>query len=277
MLSLAIPEVLERCNSVTGAPSLEMDPFSNQPGRCRSDVAVGGPVGRLRHQPDTVHTRGSCTDHDNPDPQRVAVAALGREHLVLNGEVIAQRADDPADLGLVLVVVADDDIANRAVEQQLEAKRIVEVEDKVAVARLLTVGPTTICWSAYLLGRPCFEPEGQFGGGRFSMQRTVALAAVALALTQRGVPHGKSPADLQEALRLRAQAVAKKDAAVWDRLTTADFTTVLEDGRLQTKAERLTQLKGENPRLSRHRRWLNVSQRTETPSSNARRGRTGRG
>jgi hypothetical protein len=55
------------------------------------------------------------------------------------------------------------------------------------------------------------------------------------------------PADLQAAIRARAEAVAKKDAAVWDRLTTADFTTVLEDGHLQTKAERIAQLKGEKP------------------------------
>ena len=55
------------------------------------------------------------------------------------------------------------------------------------------------------------------------------------------------PAALQEAIRLRGEAVAKKDSASWDRLTTADFTTVLEDGRLQTRVERLVQLKGEKP------------------------------
>jgi hypothetical protein len=79
------------------------------------------------------------------------------------------------------------------------------------------------------------------------MQRTVALAAVALALAAQVNVAQEVPAGLQEAIRLRAQAVAKKDAAVWDRLTTADFTTVLEDGHLQTKAERLAQLKGEKP------------------------------
>lgn len=64
-----------------------------------------------------------------------------------------------------------------------------------------------------------------------------------------GAPLGAAeiPANLQEAIRLRGEAVARKDAATWDRLTTADFTTVLEDGRLQTKAERLAQLKGEKP------------------------------
>jgi hypothetical protein len=79
------------------------------------------------------------------------------------------------------------------------------------------------------------------------MQRTVALAVVVLALTTQIDAAKQLPAGLQETIRLRAEAVAKKDAAVWDRLTTADFTTVLEDGRLQAKAERLTQLKGEKP------------------------------
>jgi hypothetical protein len=73
------------------------------------------------------------------------------------------------------------------------------------------------------------------------------IAAVALALGTPLRAADRVPADLLEAIRQRAEAVTKKDAAVWDRLTTADFTTVLEDGRLQTKAERLTQLKGEKP------------------------------
>ena len=79
------------------------------------------------------------------------------------------------------------------------------------------------------------------------MQRTIVLAILVLGLPTHIQAAQNIPADLQEAIRLRAQAVAKKDAAVWDRLTTPDFTTVLEDGRLQTKGERLTQLKGETP------------------------------
>ena len=88
--------------------------------------------------------------------------------------------------------------------------------------------------------------DKQWEAGDKIMQRTIVLAAVALLTAQIHAAQGV-PADLQDAIRLRAQAVAKKDAAVWDRLTTADFTTVLEDGHLQTKAERLTQLKGEKP------------------------------
>ena len=49
---------------------------------------------------------------------------------MLDGEPIAQRADDPAELTLVLVVVVDGGAANRAVQQQLEAKRVVDPLDK---------------------------------------------------------------------------------------------------------------------------------------------------
>ena len=72
------------------------------------------------------------------------------------------------------------------------------------------------------------------------------------------------PAELRKAIQLRGDAVARKDSGTWDRLTTADFTTVLEDGRLQTKAERLSQLKGEksepptNPVEERFSRYGNT-------------------
>ena len=56
------------------------------------------------------------------------------------------------------------------------------------------------------------------------------------------------PADLQTAMDARDEAVAKADAATWDRLTAEDFTVVTPDGRLMTKAERLAQLKTEKPR-----------------------------
>jgi len=51
------------------------------------------------------------------------------------------------------------------------------------------------------------------------------------------------PADLREAMRARDEAVAKADAATWDRLTADDFTVVQADGILMTKAERLAQFK----------------------------------
>jgi hypothetical protein len=74
------------------------------------------------------------------------------------------------------------------------------------------------------------------------MMTAVAVACIAPARATDSIP-----ADLQAAIRLRAEAVAKKDGMVWDRLTTADFTAGLEDGRLQTIAARLTHLNGGRP------------------------------
>ena len=51
----------------------------------------------------------------------------------------------------------------------------------------------------------------------------------------------------EQAIRARDEAVAKKDAATWDRLTTSDFITVRPDGKLMKKAERLAQLMAEEP------------------------------
>ena len=39
----------------------------------------------------------------------------------------------------------------------------------------------------------------------------------------------------------------KKDAVIFDRLTTSDFITVRPDGKLMNKAERLAQLMAEEP------------------------------
>jgi hypothetical protein len=49
------------------------------------------------------------------------------------------------------------------------------------------------------------------------------------------------PADLRDLMRTRDEAIAKADAATWDRLTAADFTVVLADGILRTTADRLAQ------------------------------------
>jgi hypothetical protein len=78
-------------------------------------------------------------------------------------------------------------------------------------------------------------------------RRVTTWIAVALALCSTARAADTIPADLQEAIRARGEAVARKNVAVWDRLTAADFTTVLEDGHLQTRAERIAQLKGEKP------------------------------
>jgi hypothetical protein len=56
------------------------------------------------------------------------------------------------------------------------------------------------------------------------------------------------PAELQDAMRQRSQAVVSADAATWDGLTADDFTVVLPNGTLLTKQQRLALLKKEKPR-----------------------------
>jgi hypothetical protein len=57
----------------------------------------------------------------------------------------------------------------------------------------------------------------------------------------------QAPPELREAMRARLEAVWKKDAMTWSRLTADEFTVVVPEGRLQTKAERLAALKTEKP------------------------------
>ncbi len=59
---------------------------------------------------------------------------------MLDSDAIAQRTDDPADLTLV-IVVADDGVANRAVQQQLDAKRVVDPLDEVPRLAGILAGP----------------------------------------------------------------------------------------------------------------------------------------
>jgi hypothetical protein len=46
------------------------------------------------------------------------------------------------------------------------------------------------------------------------------------------------PAELQDAMSKRSQAVVSADAATWDGLTADDFTVVLPNGTLLTKEQR---------------------------------------
>jgi hypothetical protein len=73
---------------------------------------------------------------------------------------------------------------------------------------------------------------------------TFAVAFVCLATTR---VLAQVPADLQKTMNERDQAVAKGDAATWDRLTADDFTLVDETGTFMTKAQRLAQLKTQKP------------------------------
>src|SRR5439155_676757 len=76
------------------------------------------------------------------------------------------------------------------------------------------------------------------------MARTGMLrVAFALSCLVPSALAAQVPAALREAMRARDEAVAKADAATWDRLTTDDFTVVLADGTLLSKGERLAQFK----------------------------------
>ena len=79
-----------------------------------------------------------------------------------------------------------------------------------------------------------------------SRGRILRLAFTLSCLTPGSIA-AQVPAELQEAMQARDQAVAKVDAATWDRLTADDFTVVGQDGILMTKAERLAQFKTQSP------------------------------
>ena len=67
----------------------------------------------------------------------------------------------------------------------------------------------------------------------------ISLATTALA--------ADIPVELQQAIRARDEAVAKKDVSTWGRLTMPDFIVVRPEGKLMNKAERLAQIKAERP------------------------------
>ena len=59
-----------------------------------------------------------------------------------------------------------------------------------------------------------------------------------------------APPELQRAMRERIEAVWKKDAETWARLTADEFTLVVPEGTLMNKQERLVALKNEKPEPS---------------------------
>jgi hypothetical protein len=69
--------------------------------------------------------------------------------------------------------------------------------------------------------------------------------AVAFAFLAPRQSEAQVPADLKQAMSARDLAVAKVDAATWDRLTTENFTVVTANGTLLTKAQRLAEFKSD--------------------------------
>lgn len=78
------------------------------------------------------------------------------------------------------------------------------------------------------------------------LKRITALTVMFLAFLPIMVSAQTDPT-LRKAMRARLEAVWKKDAATWDRLTADEFTIVIPEGRLMNKAERLAALKAEKP------------------------------
>jgi predicted signal transduction protein with EAL and GGDEF domain len=79
------------------------------------------------------------------------------------------------------------------------------------------------------------------------MKYRALVPAVLLACALPVAGRTQIPQDLRTAMQLRLDAVWKKDGATWSRLTADEFTVVVPEGRLQTKADRLAALKREKP------------------------------
>lgn len=73
------------------------------------------------------------------------------------------------------------------------------------------------------------------------------LSAILLWSTCPAPSAAQHPRALREAMRARLLAVWEKDAATWDRLTADEFTVVVPEGQLVSKAARLAALKAEKP------------------------------
>jgi uncharacterized protein DUF4440 len=77
---------------------------------------------------------------------------------------------------------------------------------------------------------------------------TLQLTLLVMCLIPDAV--AQAPADLEEAMRVRSQAVMNADAPTWEKYTADDFTVVLPDGKLMNKGERLALMKTQKPRRS---------------------------
>lgn len=75
------------------------------------------------------------------------------------------------------------------------------------------------------------------------MKTLAAGAALAAVLVVPCFAQSRVPADLRAAMKQRADALAHTDAATWARLTTDNFVVVNAGGVVQTKADRVAQLK----------------------------------
>lgn len=77
--------------------------------------------------------------------------------------------------------------------------------------------------------------------------KTPAIAVALAAVITTPSFAQRVPADLQTAIRQRADALQRADAATWGRLTADNFVVVTGNGMVQTKAERIAQIKAGQP------------------------------
>ena len=72
--------------------------------------------------------------------------------------------------------------------------------------------------------------------------------ALFMALSVASVSAQQVPADLRAAMEARDRAFYAVDSAQWEKYTAPAFTTVQQDGSFMTRAERLANLKTQQPR-----------------------------
>ena len=75
--------------------------------------------------------------------------------------------------------------------------------------------------------------------------RVIVLASVLLSVLPAS--SAQIAPELRKAMQARLEAVWKKDAGIWSRLTADEFTVVVPEGQLMTKSDRLAALKTEKP------------------------------
>ena len=90
-------------------------------------------------------------------------------------------------------------------------------------------------------------PLGRYLAEDITMPPPVMFLATSLLLCIPTIAAAQVPQDLREAMQARVAAVWKKDTTAWSRLTADEFTVVVPEGRLQTKADRLASLAAEPP------------------------------
>ena len=79
------------------------------------------------------------------------------------------------------------------------------------------------------------------------MRHHMAALIVCLCVASPAFSAAPFPSDLRQAMRQRLEAVWSKDVATWSRLTAEEFTVVVPEGHLQTKAQRIAALRLEAP------------------------------